>query len=113
GLFERAVDLLDGHQRRGTGTHQSRRRCCDTQCGGADIVRQIRDQIDVVLAEREILALELAAEALDRSGDCLPSSGGLVSSQALQTFRTVGCGYQIFGHCVPSLRASLRLETRI
>jgi len=103
-LLQRLVDLLHREQRRRPRAHQPRGRNGEREGAGADIVGEVEDDDGVVVAEREVHALELAAERLERVHDRCPSPRRLVLVQALEPLRGIGGLDHIFGHgSTPSL----------
>src|SRR5260221_8212260 len=103
-LLQRLVDLLHREQRRRPRAHQPRGRDGEGEGAGADIVGEVEDDDGVVVAEREVHALELAAKRLERVHDRCPSPRRLVLVQALEPLRGIGGLDHIFGHGLsPSL----------
>src|SRR5579884_4254801 len=62
----RAVDLLRCQEHDGAGADEPARRDRETDRGRCDIVGHLRDDVHVVLAEREVERLELATSPADR-----------------------------------------------
>src|SRR5277367_403669 len=67
-LGESPVDFLDGHQRRRPGADETACGYGERKACGAHVVGKIDNPDYVVLAEREIEALDLAAGSLDGGG---------------------------------------------
>src|SRR2546426_814301 len=79
GLLHGVDALLDGQQRRGAeGLDGPARGRGEGEGGGADVVGELADGEDVVVAEREVAGFDTAAKLLDGGADRIDAVLGLL-----------------------------------
>jgi hypothetical protein len=87
-IGERRIRFLCCQQNRGLGARHSAGARGGTECGCADMIRQVRNEKDIVLAEAKVHGIEFPAQLLDGlRNSCLPA-GGLILGQP---FVPLGC----------------------
>src|SRR3979490_1456817 len=77
------VDLCRCEQHDRLHGHQTRRRHRQAERGSSDVVGQLDNQVGVVTTEREVEAVHLAAETLNRIARSVYSRGAAALQDAL------------------------------
>src|SRR5205823_8464528 len=99
------VDLLDGEQRHRPRPHRSARADGEADRSGRGVVGEVADDEDVLFAEREVDALDLAPHALRQLLDGRAPARATVLEQALGAFRRVRSDDHELGHIPIPFRA--------